>query len=285
VDKIHACPNHYILSCKEHEFKRKCPVCGMSRYKKSYNHMFVDTMKKKNMKKTAIGPEIDDDKNDSDKKDKKKRKILALLMWYLLVINHLKRVFSNPRDAELVHLHSEKRRKNDEEIRHPTDGTQWKIFDLQYKPFGSESRNIRFTLSTNGMNPFGENRSMHSTWPVILTMYNVPTWLCHKRKYLMLSILIQGLKQADIDIDVFLEPLVEDMAKLWNEGVHMWEQYQQEYFTLYVIIFIYIYDAPRSFIVSGQTTDLIRPPSQDLSLLLVCFSRVVLFLVHGRECN
>jgi hypothetical protein len=26
-------------------------------------------------------------------------------------------------------------------------------------------------------------------------------------------------------------------------------------------------------------------PSQDLSLLLVCFSRVVLFLVHGRECN
>jgi hypothetical protein len=29
-----------------------------------------------------------------------------------------------------------------------------------------------------------------------------------------LSILIQGLKQAGIDIDVFLEPLMEDMAKL-----------------------------------------------------------------------
>jgi hypothetical protein len=38
--------------------------------------------------------------------------------------------------------------------------------------------------------------------------------LCHKRKYLMLSILIQGLKQAGIDIDVFLEPLMEDMAKV-----------------------------------------------------------------------
>jgi hypothetical protein len=64
------------------------------------------------------------------------------------------------------------------------------------------------------MNPFGENRTVHSTWPVILTMYNLPTWLCHKRKYLMLSILIQGLKQVGTDIDVFLESLMEDMVKL-----------------------------------------------------------------------
>jgi hypothetical protein len=77
-----------------------------------------------------------------------------------------------------------------------------------------ESRNIRFTLSTDGMNPFGENRTMHNTWPVILAIYNLPTWLCDKRKYLMLSILIQGPKQAGIDIDVFREPLMEDMAKL-----------------------------------------------------------------------
>ena len=89
-----------------------------------------------------------------------------------------------------------------------------KKIDLQYPEFGEESRNIRFALSTDGMNPFGENRTVHSTWPVILAMYNLPTWLCHKRKYLMLSILIQGPKQAGIDIDVFLEPLMEDMAKL-----------------------------------------------------------------------
>jgi hypothetical protein len=209
-------------------------------------------MKNKN-KKTAIGPKSVDDETDSDKEDKKKRNIPALVMWYLPVIDHLKRVFSNPRDAKLVHWHSEKRRKNDEEIRHPVDGTQWKFFDLQYKAFGSESRNIRFALSTDGMNPFGENRTVHNTWPVILAMYNLPTWLCHKRKYLMLSILIQGLKQASIDIDVFLEPLMEDMVKLWNEGVRMWDQYQQEYFTLYAIIFVCINDAPGGFIVLGQT--------------------------------
>jgi hypothetical protein len=31
VEKIHACPSHCILYRKEHEFKTKCPVCGVSR--------------------------------------------------------------------------------------------------------------------------------------------------------------------------------------------------------------------------------------------------------------
>jgi hypothetical protein len=56
VDKIHACPSHCILYHREHEFKMKYSVCGVSRYKRSYNHLYVDTMKKKNKKNTAIGP-------------------------------------------------------------------------------------------------------------------------------------------------------------------------------------------------------------------------------------
>jgi hypothetical protein len=63
-----------------------------------------------------MGPESVDDENDSDKEDNKKRKIPALVMWYLPVIDRLKHVFSNPRDAELVRWHFEKRRKNNEEF-------------------------------------------------------------------------------------------------------------------------------------------------------------------------
>jgi hypothetical protein len=55
------------------------------------------------------------------------------------------------------------------------DETQWKNFDLQYPKIVAKSRNIRFALSTDGMNPFGENRTVHNTWPVILTMYNIAT--------------------------------------------------------------------------------------------------------------
>jgi hypothetical protein len=78
--------------------------------------VYVDTIKKKNKKKTAIGPESVNDQNYSDKEDNKKRKNIAFVMWYLPVIDRFKCVFSNPRDAELVRWHSEKHRKNDEEI-------------------------------------------------------------------------------------------------------------------------------------------------------------------------
>jgi hypothetical protein len=103
VDKIHACPNHCILYRKEYEFKMNCLVCGVSRYKRSYNHVYANTMKKdKNKKKTTISPESVDDEANLDKEDMTKRKILGLVMWYLPVIDSVKRVFSSPRDVELV---------------------------------------------------------------------------------------------------------------------------------------------------------------------------------------
>jgi hypothetical protein len=104
VDKIHACPNHCILYRKEYKFNMKCTVCGVSRYKRSYNHVYADTMKKKtkNKNNTAIGPESVDDEADLDTENMTKRKILVLVMWYFLVIDHLKHVFSNPRDAKLM---------------------------------------------------------------------------------------------------------------------------------------------------------------------------------------
>jgi hypothetical protein len=46
VDKIHACLNHCILYHKEREFKTKCSISGVSRYKRSYNHVYVDTEEK-----------------------------------------------------------------------------------------------------------------------------------------------------------------------------------------------------------------------------------------------
>jgi hypothetical protein len=40
-------PNHYISYLKEYEFDMKCPICGVSRYKRSYNPVYTDTLKKR----------------------------------------------------------------------------------------------------------------------------------------------------------------------------------------------------------------------------------------------
>jgi hypothetical protein len=91
----------------------------------------------------------------------KERKVPALVMRYLPIIDHLKHMFSNARQAQLFLWHVQQ--KSDGKIRHPTDGRQWKQFDHSHEDFSNDPRNIRFGLSTDGMNPFREMRNPHST--------------------------------------------------------------------------------------------------------------------------
>ena len=49
-------------------------------------------------------------------------------------------------------------------LRHPADGAQWRLIDRAFPEFEGDPRNIRFGLSTDGFNPFGELSSGHSTW-------------------------------------------------------------------------------------------------------------------------
>jgi hypothetical protein len=82
------------------------------------------------------------------------------VIWYLPVTDYLMRMFSNPRDAELLLWHVN--RKTDRKIQHPVDGRQWKQFDLAHQEdFCNDPRNIRFGLNTDGMSPFGEMRNPH----------------------------------------------------------------------------------------------------------------------------
>jgi hypothetical protein len=139
------------------------------------------------------------------------------------VADHLGRIFLNPKEAALMTWWDDERKVDDDVIAHPADGTQWQNFDEKHKDFSTDPRNVRFGLSTDEMNPFNERNNDHNTWPVILSMYNIPTYLCQKRKYLLLSILISGPKQPDIDIDIFLEPLMEEMKRLWRYGEPMYD--------------------------------------------------------------
>ena len=142
--------------------------------------------------------------------------------WYFPLIPHLRRLFASSKDAKLMHWHIEGR-KIDNYIRHPADSTQWHLIDWKYKKFSDDPRSLRFALSMDGMNPFGQMSSLHSVWPVLLSIYNVPPWLCNKRKYMMMSILISGPHQPGNDIDVYLRPLVDDLKTLWNDGIDAYD--------------------------------------------------------------
>jgi hypothetical protein len=51
----------------------------------------------------------------------------------------------------------------------------------------------------DGMSPFGDMRNSHSTWPFIMCIFNLPPWLCHKQKYILLTTLVSSPKQVGND--------------------------------------------------------------------------------------
>jgi hypothetical protein len=62
------------------------------------------------------------------------------------------------------------------------------------------------------------NNSTHSSWPFVLTILNLPPWLCNKQKYIIMLGLIPGPHQLGNDIDTYFGPLAEDLKVLWNNN-------------------------------------------------------------------
>ena len=112
---------------------------------------------------------------------------------------------------------------NDGLLGYSADFEAWKSFDSKYIEFSSKPRNVRLGLATDGFNPYGIMSSTYSTWPVILIPYNLPPWMCMKRSSFMLSLLIPGPTSPGNDIDVYLQPLVEELKELWDFGVKTFE--------------------------------------------------------------
>ena len=64
----------------------------------------------------------------------------------------------------------------------------------------------------------------------------------HETKVHHVSMLISGPKQPENDIDVYLQPLIEDLKELWEEGVDVFDSFMKEVFKMRAMIFCTIND-------------------------------------------
>ncbi|KAJ9544533.1 hypothetical protein OSB04_024240 [Centaurea solstitialis] len=208
--KIHACINDCILYRNEYKDLSECPTCGKSRWK-------VD-------KKTG----------------KKYENVPTKVLWYFPIIPRLKRLFQSKITAKDLIWH-ETTRKKDGVLRHPADSKAWRTIDNRFPEIANDPRNLRLGISADGVDVNRGNKH-HSVWPVLAVIYNLPPWLCMKRKFIMLSLLISGTPSNDID--VFLEPLVDDLQLLFEVGVETYDAYSQENFTLRAVVLWTINDYP-----------------------------------------
>ncbi|XP_058775279.1 uncharacterized protein LOC131649536 [Vicia villosa] len=228
--KIDACPNDCMLFWKEHEKENSCTICEASRWKQNA---------------ATEGCESEQPKNDC--------RVPAKVLRHFPLIPRLQRLFMCSKTAESMRWHEEERSK-DGKLRHPADGEAWKDFDELHPDFSSESRNVRLGLTSDGFNPFRTMSLSHSTWPVLMMVYNTPPWLSMKPEYTMLSLLIPGPKSPGNDIDVYLQPLIEELKELWESGIETYDSSMNQTFQMRAALLWTISDYPAYAMLSGWST-------------------------------
>jgi hypothetical protein len=84
-------------------------------------------------------------------------------------------------------------RSGDGVLRMPADGYAFKEIEEKWPVFKDEPRNVRLSLATDGVNPFGEIRSIYSVWPIFVINNNIPPWMSIKREHIMLTMIVPGM--------------------------------------------------------------------------------------------
>ncbi|XP_056864031.1 uncharacterized protein LOC130511177 [Raphanus sativus] len=144
--------------------------------------------------------------------------------------------------------------QKDGEVAHPSDARAWKHFNNVYPDFAENIRNVYLGLCTDGFSPFGMSGRQYSLWPVILTPYNLPPDICMEQEFLFLTILIPGPKHPKRSLDVFLQPLIQELKELSSEGVRTYDCSTKTNFTMRAVLLWMISDFPAYGMLSGWTT-------------------------------
>lgn len=119
---------------------------------------------------------------------------------------------------------------------HPVDSVTWDLVNDKWESFVADPRNFRLGLSTDGFNLFSMLSSKYSCWLVMLVTYNLPLVLCMKKENIMLTLSIPSPKQPGNDIDVYLQPLIEDLQHLWHNEVDTYDAFSRTNFNLKEIL-------------------------------------------------
>jgi len=86
-----------------------------------------------------------------------------------------------------------------------------------------------------------------------VTPYNLPPEMCISRPYMFLSCLIPGPCNPKTSIDVYLEPLIDDLKKLWS-GVETYDVSRKKNFMMRAALMWTINDFPAYGMLSGWGT-------------------------------
>ncbi|KAG8485982.1 hypothetical protein CXB51_019310 [Gossypium anomalum] len=226
-DKIHSCPNDCMLYWGDQKNQQSCHVCGKSHWMNSSTE---------DVNSDEVGAQL--------------RKKPIKVLRYFPLIPRLQRLFMSSKTVESMRWHNDQR-TDDGLLRHPVDSLAWKLFDSKFPSFVSDPQNVRLGLAADGFNPFKIMSTSYSTWTVVLVPYNLPLWICMKQSSFILSMIIPREKGPGNDIDIYLQPLIEELKQLWS-GVETYDVLRKENFNLRAALLWTINDFPAYANLSGK---------------------------------
>ncbi|XP_019256400.1 PREDICTED: uncharacterized protein LOC109234800 [Nicotiana attenuata] len=148
VEKIHSCINACMIYWGEDSELSHCKFCRHPRYK--------PTRQISNSKRNLVPFKH---------------------MYYFPLTPRLQRLYASDMTAAHMRWHAE-HEVEEGVMRYCSDAPVWKHFDKMHPSFAAESRNVRLGLCTDGFQPFGKTGQQYSSWPIVVTPYNLPPWMC-----------------------------------------------------------------------------------------------------------
>ncbi|XP_045830958.1 uncharacterized protein LOC123922269 [Trifolium pratense] len=107
---------------------------------------------------------------------------------------------------------------------------------------------------SDGFTPYTQvSATPYSCWPVLVTPYNLPPDMCMSKPYMFLAAVIPGPSSPTVGIDIYLQPLIDDLKRLWN-GVATYDINQKRNFNMRGALMWTINDFPAYGMLSGWGT-------------------------------
>ncbi|XP_062114463.1 uncharacterized protein LOC133825550 [Humulus lupulus] len=176
----------------------------------------------------------------------------AKLLRYFPITPRFQRMFINEETISFLKWHSTNKRM-DGKMSHSVDSEAWDAVNERWPDFSLEPYNLRLGISADGVNPYKNMSSTYSCWAIMLVVYNFPPSMCMKNEFTFLSMLFPGPKQPGNDIDVYLEPLIDELLELWK-GVYTYDASTKKFFNLKAMLLWTINDFPTYGILAGYAT-------------------------------
>lgn len=99
--------------------------------------------------------------------------------------------------------------------------------------FREEPQNVKFCLAINGFDPLNDKSCPSNMCPVVLVPYNVSPGTCLKVTNYLFSMLIPVPKAPTNDVDVYLQPLIDELNDMWLDCALTYEAYKKEKFQIH----------------------------------------------------